>query len=69
MNPAMVLVETSKPTSNARRKTGFKQWDFIADEVLVTACPSKLLSSKLTQVKHQYSSRFLPYPLKSFDLP
>jgi hypothetical protein len=36
MNPAMVLGETSKPTSNAKKNTGFKKGDFMADEVLVT---------------------------------
>jgi len=37
MNPAIALGETSKPTSNAKRITGFEQRDFITDEVFVTA--------------------------------
>jgi hypothetical protein len=34
MNPAIELGETNVPTSNAKRNTDFKKWDFMADEVL-----------------------------------
>jgi hypothetical protein len=43
MNPAMVLGETNSPIINAERKNDFKQRDFIADEVFITACPSSII--------------------------